>query len=418
MLIVSIFKLQDYTDQLKNLGADLVELRLDLMSSSDLDKLLSLNLTFNLDLILTLKPRSLPESVFLTLCTKLQPAFIDLDMRLYPLFEKKLKKLLPKTKLILSKHTPHMYELDKFYKKYKPIKFKKLVIETNNTYLGLKIALKAQKEHLILFAAGEHTSFTRFFSAWHYCFVSVPTGAGQFDLMTLNRLYTTYSCVKKFYALIGNPVSASLSHITHNALLKTFGKPFVYFKFSLKQSSLKQSLELIKALGAQGLSVTTPFKKVCAKLYKAPSKSINTICFKQKKTCNTDASALLELIKDKPKSVLILGDGACAQSFMKALPHSIQWARKHKTPLNPFYSIIVNATSSCDPLEHLPRCSLLINLFRQQNAAIEQKALSQGSQVIHGHTFFYTQALHQWNFWLQKTLAMTDKDFFKPTLEL
>jgi shikimate 5-dehydrogenase/3-dehydroquinate dehydratase len=418
MLIVSINNLSCLSEELYSLSADLIELRLDLFPLQDLKILEQEAIGSKQALLVAIKPSLNKDINIKAILKNLNPAFIDLDYSLFLRFEPICKKLCPLAKIIVSKHTSHVFEIKKFYKRYNSADFKKLVIDTENVLLGLKIASIAQKHNYILFAGGINNSFTRFFSLWHYCYFKTPTAKGQYSLSTLHNLYSTKSRIGQFLALIGDPVCHSLSHITHNFILKTSNIPCVYLKIKLKNYELKAGLYYLKKLNCLGLSITTPHKENAFKILakKTYSQSINSWLFENNSYTNTDILALKEALAviEEKKSILLLGNGACSKSFQNFLknsniPYTI-WSRQLRVSLQDKYDVIINATSSENPLDHLPKTTLLINLFHHKDhPKIEQRAENDQAMIFGGKQFFIAQASKQLEFFFQKTFHL-DKD--------
>lgn len=415
MLIVSLDNLQNLSDTLYSLSPDVIEFRLDLFSEKDLLALQNNPLQLPLPLLVTLKPCVNLNDRFEVILKKLQPQFIDLDHTLFFSFEPICKQICPNARLIVSKHSSKSYDIKKFFKQFPHADFKKLVIDTDNVVLALKIAILAKNYNLILFTGGKNTSFTRFFSFWHYCCFKTQTAKGQFCLQTLRHLYGQTSQISQFLALIGDPVSHSLSDITHNYILKTTATPCIYLKIPLKIHQLQQGIFYLKKLGCIGLSITTPHKqKAFQYLTKKPyPKSINSWHFKTHSYTNTDTLALTEVlgsVKNK-RSVLLLGDGACSKAFQDffktaKIPFYL-WCRRNSPPLQHHYDVIINATSCQDPILHLPQCHLLINLFHHtQEPEIEKKAYQYKALVCGGTQFFFTQAEKQLEFFFNKKFCL------------
>lgn len=417
MLIVSIDNLKCLTDKLFNLSPDAIELRLDLFPDEDLAKLTSCTISSPIAFVVAIKPLLNKKYDLAQILKNISPQYIDLDSTLFFRFEPMIKKICPKAKIIVSKHTFHAYEIKKFFKKFQEADYKKLVIETDNTALALSMATFAKKHDLILFTGGTKTAFTRFFSKWHYCFYETPTAKGQFPLQQLKELYCQSHKITQFLALIGDPVDHSISHITHNFILKKNSLNYTYLKIPLKPCRLYEGLGYLKKLGCLGLSITTPHKQTAYKLLtkKTGAVSINTWSFEKKIEINTDILALKEALTsiDHCKSILLLGDGACSKAFqsyfkLSNIPFTL-WTRKKTIPLKSHYEVIINATSSEDPVDTLPKARLLINLFHQvESPKIEIKALANECLVFSGKKFFFTQAAKQLEFFFQKKFQLDE----------
>lgn len=399
------------------------------MSKEDVQRLVKEPFSCSIPLILTIKTCNHALEDLFNICKKLKPFYIDLDFTLFDHYQSKLQKLTPQSRLIVSKHSSQTYDILSFYKKSYRADVKKLVIETNDTYTGLKIAKIAQKKGWVLFAAGEKNTFTRFFSSWHYCYLHHPTGRGQLSYKELSSIYQKKFQIKIFYALVGSPVTHSLSHITHNQLLKTLSDA-IYLKIDLSPYRLGHKLSLLKSLGAKGLSVTTPLKKEIPHLFKKSTQkkqSINTIDFVHKKTLNTDSLAFKIILQEigVKNHILLLGNGACAQAFKHVLKTEglvyDHWSRKEPIALKNQYNLVINATSSDSPLTALPSSKFLINIYhRTSHPRIESLAKAQSTSVITAKEFFYLQAIEQFKLWFDGTKQISQKNFFslvKETLE-
>lgn len=67
--------------------------------------------------------------------------------------------------------------------------------------------------------------------------------------------------MKKWFAVIGNPISHSLSPNMHDAWLKQLNIDASYIPIHVEQNHLKQAVESLKLLGCSGWNVTVPFKE-------------------------------------------------------------------------------------------------------------------------------------------------------------
>ena len=68
--------------------------------------------------------------------------------------------------------------------------------------------------------------------------------------------------MKKWFAVIGNPISHSLSPNMHETWLKQLNMDASYIPIHVEQDSLEQAVESLKLLGCSGWNVTVPFKEV------------------------------------------------------------------------------------------------------------------------------------------------------------
>ena len=134
-----------------------------------------------------------------------------------------------------------------------------------------------------------------------------------------------------FLALIGNPVSHSLSPIMQNAALQYLGLDLIYMAIPCKNEDLEIVVNSIKKMNCKGLNITIPFKQkvfdMCSEISPVAKKvkAINTLKLNDNKDwigTNTDIAGFiyplkkLNLIK---KSSLILGSGGAARSVIQGL---------------------------------------------------------------------------------------------------
>jgi shikimate dehydrogenase len=128
-------------------------------------------------------------------------------------------------------------------------------------------------------------------------------------------------------ALIGNPISHSLSPAIHNAAFAALALDFVYVAFEVED--LAPAIESMRALkGFRGMSVTMPHKTEAMKYVDEISEldqqiaSINTIINQDGRlvALGTDGPAALKTIKDADvelgeRNVLMLGSGGVSRAI-------------------------------------------------------------------------------------------------------
>jgi len=129
------------------------------------------------------------------------------------------------------------------------------------------------------------------------------------------------------YAVLGDPVSHSLSPVMHNSAFVHIGYNGVYFAFNVKGRDLPSAISGIKALGIKGASITIPHKVEVMKYVDnidekaAKIGAVNTIVNRDGKLVgyNTDClgatNALLEKTGIKDMDVVILGSGGAARAI-------------------------------------------------------------------------------------------------------
>ena len=130
-------------------------------------------------------------------------------------------------------------------------------------------------------------------------------------------------------AVLGNPVSHSLSPVLHNAAYRALGLDHTYSAVETTESDLGSFLDSVDA-DWLGVSLTMPLKEVafdfadtCDELAELTG-AINTLVFGDRvKAYNTDVLGLVDAISEagssEVTSAVIFGSGATARSALVAL---------------------------------------------------------------------------------------------------
>jgi len=134
-----------------------------------------------------------------------------------------------------------------------------------------------------------------------------------------------------FIALIGNPVSHSLSPIMQNAALQYLGLDLIYIAVPCKDEDLELVLNSFKKINCKGLNITIPHKEkvfnLCSEISPIANKlkAINTLKLNAEKkwsATNTDVEGFIYPLKNlnlmKKKSI-VLGSGGAARSVIQGL---------------------------------------------------------------------------------------------------
>lgn len=134
-----------------------------------------------------------------------------------------------------------------------------------------------------------------------------------------------------FLALIGNPVSHSLSPIMQNAAIQYLGLDLIYMAIPCKDEDLEIVVNSLKKMNCKGLNITIPFKQkvfdMCSEISPVAKKvkAINTLKLNDNKDwigTNTDIDGFIYPLKNLnliKKSSLILGSGGAARSVIQGL---------------------------------------------------------------------------------------------------
>ncbi len=134
-----------------------------------------------------------------------------------------------------------------------------------------------------------------------------------------------------FIALIGNPVSHSLSPIMQNAALQYLGLDLIYIAIPCRNEDLELVLNSFKKINCKGLNITIPHKEkvfdLCSEIspiaYKL--KAINTLKLNSEKewsATNTDIEGFVYPLKKlslAKKQAIVLGSGGAARSVIQGL---------------------------------------------------------------------------------------------------
>jgi len=134
-----------------------------------------------------------------------------------------------------------------------------------------------------------------------------------------------------FIALIGNPVSHSLSPIMQNAALQYLGLDLIYIAIPCGNEDLESVLNSLKKINCKGLNITIPHKekvfKLCSEISPIANKlkAINTLKLNSEKewsATNTDVEGFIYPLKNlnlARKKSIVLGSGGAARSVIQGL---------------------------------------------------------------------------------------------------
>ena len=134
-----------------------------------------------------------------------------------------------------------------------------------------------------------------------------------------------------FIALIGNPVSHSLSPIMQNAAFQYLGLDLIYIAIPCKDEDLELVLNSLKKINCKGLNITIPYKEkvfnLCSEISPIASKlkAINTLKLNSKKewsATNTDVEGFIYPLKTlnlTKKQSIVLGSGGAARAVIQGL---------------------------------------------------------------------------------------------------
>ncbi len=153
-----------------------------------------------------------------------------------------------------------------------------------------------------------------------------------------------------FIALIGNPISHSLSPIMQNAALQYLGLDLIYIAIPCRNEDLKIVLNSLKKINCKGLNITIPFKEkvfdLCSEISPIAKqlRAINTLKLNSERewsATNTDVEGFIYPLKKlnlTKKQSLVLGSGGAARSVIQGLINlnfsTISVVSRNKTSLD------------------------------------------------------------------------------------
>ena len=153
-----------------------------------------------------------------------------------------------------------------------------------------------------------------------------------------------------FIALIGHPVSHSLSPIMQNAAFQYLGLDLIYIAIPCRDEDLSLVLDSLKKINCKGLNITIPHKEkvfdLCSEISPIANqlKAINTIKLNSDREwsgTNTDVEGFIYPLKNlnlTNKQSIVLGSGGAARSVIQGLINlnfsTISVVSRNKTSLN------------------------------------------------------------------------------------
>jgi shikimate dehydrogenase len=136
-----------------------------------------------------------------------------------------------------------------------------------------------------------------------------------------------------YLAIIGHPISHTLSPKMHEAAFKKLNLKYRYLSFEIPPQNLRKGIEALKFLGFKGFNVTIPFKEKIVPFLDQVSPeakmigAVNTVLIEngQLKGFNTDGAGFTASLKKKwnfspeNKTVVIIGAGGAARAVATQL---------------------------------------------------------------------------------------------------
>ena len=176
----------------------------------------------------------------------------------------------------------------------------------------------------------------------------------------------------KLTALLGSPVSHSISPLMHNEAFQQLGLDYAYLCFDVREDSLFEAVSGLKACGIRGFNLTMPNKNKIVEFLDELSPAarmigaVNTVVNEQGRLIgyNTDGIGYMKAAQDAGhplpgKTITVMGAGGaataiCAQAALDGVEKIHIFAR----PTSRFFERMqkladnINASTSCKAFLH------------------------------------------------------------------
>jgi len=201
--------------------------------------------------------------------------------------------------------------------------------------------------------------------------------------------------VSELVALLGHPVSHSLSPRMQNAALAARGLDWTYVAVDVPPERLEAALAGLDALGFAGANVTAPHKTAVAKIVGSDLPSVNTLV--GMRGYSTDTAVLAGLAAERP---VVIGAGGAAAAFLHDLPHARVFSRRGEWPPDVGDAdLVVNATPVRDEvLVELQPGQTLVDLPYPRSATANAAAAA-GAHVLDGLEVLVAQGAASFKLW-------------------
>ncbi len=239
------------------------------------------------------------------------------------------------------------------------------------------------------------------------------------------------------FAVIGDPVSHSLSPVMQMAALRALGRSERYVPLRVPKGEVAEAVTSLCAKGYLGLNVTVPLKEEAFSLFDCAADPVASVCGAvntldniNKTSANTDGPGFIDSLADDltPTSeALILGAGGTAKAialvlhlagynvhvFNRTRQRAVQLALElgsritvADTPDIAGKTLIVNATSASLEAASLPldwanadKLALAYDVAYGESPFL-QEAASHGLRTLDGKELLVAQGARSLKFWL------------------
>ena len=143
----------------------------------------------------------------------------------------------------------------------------------------------------------------------------------------MNRPYEWKSAPVAEFAVIGDPISHSLSPRMHLAAYRALNLNYEYVAIRVDQGEVELALKHLKELGYRGVNVTVPHKPEAFRVVASTDETSrrigasNTIDLSSMNGINTDVSGFAETLMERTdiRRALVFGAGGSARAVVLAL---------------------------------------------------------------------------------------------------
>jgi shikimate dehydrogenase len=209
----------------------------------------------------------------------------------------------------------------------------------------------------------------------------------------------TITATTRLVALLGHPVSHSLSPRMQNAAFAARGLDWAYVALDVPPERLEQAVRGLAAAGFAGANVTAPHKRAAAALAGGELESVNTLLFEDGRIrgTSTDAAVLDARTFERP---VIVGDGGSAAAFRAVLPGARVFSRRTTwPPQTDDADLVVHATSVRDEPLFTPRGGQVVVDVPYPDSATARAAREAGAEVLDGLDVLVAQGAASFALW-------------------
>jgi shikimate dehydrogenase len=209
----------------------------------------------------------------------------------------------------------------------------------------------------------------------------------------------------RLVALLGHPVSHSLSPRMQNAAFAARGLDWAYVACDVEPERLAAAIRGLAALGFAGANVTIPHKRAAAELCdEADGDAVNTLVFRDGRVLgfNTDKEIVAGIAST---CVCLIGAGGAARALLSGLRGEVrQFARSATWPPEAEgCDLIVNATPVRDELLVQPHAGqVVVDLAYAAGArdtALVATSRAAGCEVVDGREALVRQGAASFELW-------------------